>query len=465
MTFTLLIYPYFKPSHKNSSFLFPPLGLGYIASSLREAGHEVDILDCTFLEKDVAHSRAIASGADVVGIYSMASMRDEALRFAGLLASRSELLMAGGPQPSSDPVPFLDDFDLAVIGEGEETILEVLQHLEDGSDLGSIKGIAYRRGRTGVSALSSRRGKRTLKDAGGEEVVATEPRPQHEDLDQMAFPARDLFPNEDYIHYWKRHFGKASTALITTRGCPFSCEFCSRSVFGISYRERSTENVLDEVEEALDLGYDHIHFADDVFTLNKDRVLDICQKIQDRGSSFGWECLGRVDSIDPTVALAMKEAGCERVLFGIESGSDYVLGLMKKKIKVEEAERAVLAARDAGLKTGAFFILCYPGETDDTVLETLRFATRLPLDYLSFTMPHPLPGTSLYERVKEKMASDAGSSDEVMVFDAEFSKRKMKFAVLKGEVQFEIRKRLGRGAPQVLGPFEALTDEIFRRMK
>jgi radical SAM superfamily enzyme YgiQ (UPF0313 family) len=161
----------------------------------------------------------------------------------------------------------------------------------------------------------------------------------------------------------------------------------------------------------------------------------------------------------------MKEAVCERVLFGIESGSDSVLGLMKKRITVREAERAVSAARDAGLKTGAFFILCYPGETDDTVLETLRFATRLPLDYLSFTMPHPLSGTSLYERVKGKVSSDARSPDDVVVYDAEFSRRKMRFAALKGEVQFEIRKRLGRSAPLVLAPFEALTDEIFRRMR
>ncbi len=465
MTSVLLIYPYFKPRHKNPSFLFPPLGLGYIASNLRKGGHVVDILDCTFLEKKEARGRAIASKAEVVGIYSMASMRDEALRFARLLRDQSKLLVAGGPQPSSDPEPFLDDFDLAVIGEGEETILEILRSLEEGSDFGSVRGIAYRRGRAVRSALNPRKGKLALKDAHCEEVVVTEPRPLQECLDRVPFPARDLFANEDYIRYCRRRFGKASTALITTRGCPFHCEFCSRSVFGISYRERSPENVLDEVEVVLDLGYDHVHFADDVFTLNRDRVLDICQRIRDGGPSFGWECLGRVDSIDTTVALAMKEAGCERVLFGIESGSDSVLRLMKKRITVEKAKRAVSAAHFAGLKTGAFFILCYPGETDDMVLETLRFATRLPLDYISFTIPHPLPGTSLYERVKGKAASDAGSPDEVMVFDAEFSKRKMRFVTLKGEVQFEIRKRLGRGAPLVLAPFEVLTDEIFSRMK
>jgi anaerobic magnesium-protoporphyrin IX monomethyl ester cyclase len=465
MTSVLLIYPYFKPRKKKPSFLFPPLGLGYIASSLLKAGHEVEVLDCTFLEKDEAYGRAVASGADVVGIYSMASMRDEALRFARLLAGKTELLVAGGPQPSSDPVPFLDDFDLVVIGEGEVTILEILNSFEEGSDLESVKGIAYRRGRWEGSISNHRKENKTLDDARCDDVIITEPRAHQQDLDQIPFPARDLFPNQDYTLYWRRRFGTACTAVITTRGCPFSCEFCSRSVFGASYRERSPENVLDEVEEVLDLGYDHVHFADDVFTLNRDRVLDICQEIMDRGISFGWECLGRVDSVDPAVTMAMKKAGCKRVLFGIESGSDSVLRLMRKRITVGEAERAVSAARHAGIKTGAFFILCYPGETDDTVLETLSFATRLPLDYISFTIPCPLPGTSLYERVKEKMASDDLLSDDVVVFDAEFSRRKMRFAALKGEVQFEIRKRLGRGAPLVLAPFEALTDEIFRRMK
>ncbi len=461
MTSILLIYPYFKPRQKNPSFLFPPLGLGYVASSLLKAGHEVEVLDCTFLEKDEAYGRAVASGADVVGIYSMTSMRDEALRFARLLSGKTELLVAGGPQPSSDPAPFLDDFDLVVIGEGEVTILEILDSFEEGSDLESVKGIAYRRGRWEGSIFDHRK-KKTLPEA---DIIVTEPRDHQQDLDRIPFPARDLFPNQEYIRYWRGRFGMACTAVITTRGCPFSCEFCSRSVFGKSYRERSPKNVLDEVVEVLDLGYDHVHFSDDVFTLNRDRVLDICRGIMDRGISFGWECLGRVDSVDPAVAKAMKEAGCKRILFGIESGSDSVLRLMRKRITVGEAERAVSSARHAGIDTGAFFIVCYPGETDDTVLETLRFATRLPLDYISFSVPCPLPGTSLYERVKEKMASDDLLSDDVVVFDAEFSRKKMRFAALKGEVQLEIRKRLGRGAPLILAPFEALTDEIFRRMK
>jgi anaerobic magnesium-protoporphyrin IX monomethyl ester cyclase len=464
MTSVLLIYPHFKPRRKRSSFLFPPLGLGYIASSLREAGHRVDLLDCTFLERDEGRRRAIASRAEVVGIYSMVFMREDALGFARLLRDRTELLVAGGPEPSSDPAPFLDVFDIAVIGEGEETILEIIKALEEGTDLEAVKGIAYRRDGNWGSTGDHRQGNKNLNDP-KDEVVTTEQRPHLQDLDRIPFPARDLFANDEYIRYCKRHFDRASTAVITTRGCPFSCEFCSRPVFGISYRERSAENVLDEVEVALDLGYDHIHFADDVFTLHRDRVLDICQGIRNRGLSFRWECLGRADSIDPTVASAMRGAGCERVLFGIESGSDPILKLMKKRITVQEAERAISVARSAGLKTGAFFILCYPGETDDTVIETIRFATRLPLDYLSFTTPHPLPGTVLYERVREKIDFFDPSMEEGVIFDGEFSKRKMRFAKLKGDLQFEVRRRLGRGAPLVLPTFEAVTDGILRLMK
>ena len=165
---------------------------------------------------------------------------------------------------------------------------------------------------------------------------------------------------------------------MTTRGCPFSCEFCSNAVFGISYRERSSENVLNEVEEILALGYDRIHFADDVFTLNNRRIKQICEDIRMRGLDFKWECLARADSIDKATADAMKNAGCDRVFYGIESGDESTLKLMKKRISLDQARNAVDVARSSGLKTGAFFILCYPGETDDTVLKTIRFATSLP---------------------------------------------------------------------------------------
>ena len=325
MTSVLLIYPFFKSRHDRSIFRFPPLGLGYLASSLRKCGYDVGLLDCTFLDKDEALKMATDAKADAVGIYSMVTMREQSLMFARVLRESCDLLIAGGPLPSCDPVPFLSDFDVAVVGEGEKTICEILRAHEEGSDLGSIKGIAYRQ--DGRDRFTPKR--------------ELEP-----DLDRIAFPARDLFPNQAYIDHWKKRFGYAITTVMTTRGCPFCCEFCSNAVFGMSYRERSPENVMDEVEEALSFGYDRIHFADDVFTLNRERMLRLCEEISSRGLNFKWECLGRADSIDRETATAMKMAGCDRIFFGIESGNDSILRLMNKKITAEKGTSSRLKRLD-----------------------------------------------------------------------------------------------------------------------
>jgi anaerobic magnesium-protoporphyrin IX monomethyl ester cyclase len=449
MTSILLIYPYFRGVHDRSSFRFPPLGLGYIASSLRRCGHDPKLLDCTFLKRDQALKMASDERADVVGIYSMVTMREASLMFARHLRGCSSHLIAGGPLPSSDPGSFLDDFDVVVLGEGEQTICDLLTAYEDGMNLCTIEGIAFR-------------------EKG--EVQFTARRRLEPNLDGLAFPARDLFPNKMYIDHWRRRFGYAATTVITTRGCPFSCEFCSNAVFGVSYRERSPENVIDEIEEALSFGYDRIHFADDVFTLNNRRMLRLCDEILARRLEFQWECLGRVDSIDRHTAEAMKKAGCDRIFFGIESGDDSILRLMNKNITAKKAGVAVEAARSAGLKTGAFFILGYPGDTDDSVLKTIKFALALPLDYLSFTIAYPLPGTALYERVRGRIkrdweVKDGLLSDHTLTFEGDFSEAKIKFAILKAELQFSLNQKLGRNAISLIRSFEVLSDKIFRLLR
>jgi anaerobic magnesium-protoporphyrin IX monomethyl ester cyclase len=204
--------------------------------------------------------------------------------------------------------------------------------------------------------------------------------------------------------------------------------------------------------------------------MKKDRVVRMCQEIKRRGLNFNWECLGRVDALDYLTALAMKEAGCTRIYFGIESGNEQMLDLMKKRITIDQARRAVHAAHQVGLEVGAFFILCYPGDTDDTVLETLHFTTTLPLDYLGLSMPYPLPGTELYKRTKDRITRDWHPDDSrlgshVLIFDADFSETKMWFAILKGHAQFRIRKRLGKLTPLFLNLFEKSTDMIFRLLR
>jgi anaerobic magnesium-protoporphyrin IX monomethyl ester cyclase len=228
--------------------------------------------------------------------------------------------------------------------------------------------------------------------------------------------------------------------------------------------------VADEVEQVLRLGYDRISFADDVFTLRKERVLAICAEFRRRRIDFQWECLGRVDTLDEPTAREMRDAGCRRIYFGIESGSQAILDRMNKRTTPQEARRAVEAARRAGLQVGAFFILCYPGDTDDTVLATLRYASSLPLDYLGLTMPYPLPGTALHERVENRLTrawrpDDSLLMSHVLIFDADFSELKMWFGILKGQAEFQIRRKAGKMAPAVLGVFRPVTDAAFRLMR
>ena len=455
MTSVLLIYPFFKPRRDRSVFRFPPLGISYIAASLQEAGHDVHLIDCTFLVRKEALKKALAIKAEVVGVYCMVTMLEDSIWFAKYLRNHCQFLIAGGPLPTCDPELFLDYFDAVVRGEGEQTMLELLHAYEEGSELVHVAGIVYRAG-AGLPAKG--------------EVVFTPDRAFAKELDRIPFPVRELLPNESYIRYGKKKHGYSITTVMSTRGCPFRCEFCSNVVFGGSYRERSPQNVVDEIEAALALGYERISFADDVFTMKKERVVRVCQEIKRRGLHFQWECLGRVDALDYPTALEMKDAGCTRIFFGIESGNDRILELMNKKITTDEARKAVETAHRAGLQVGAFFILCYPGDTDDTVLNTLHFATALPLDYLGLSMPYPLPGTRLYERTKDRInrnwhPDESPFGSHVLIFDADFSETKMWFGILKGHAQFEIKRRMGKLAPLFLRLFEKPTDLVFRLLK
>jgi anaerobic magnesium-protoporphyrin IX monomethyl ester cyclase len=230
---------------------------------------------------------------------------------------------------------------------------------------------------------------------------------------------------------------------------------------------------VDEVEEIQALGYERVWFADDCFTIDRKHLLRVCDEIVRRKVDIAWECLSRVDTMDGEVAKGMKRAGCLRVFFGIESGNDSVLSLMNKRITSSQAERAVFVAKNAGLQVGAFFIVGYPGETNKTVLDTVRFASGLPLDYLSFTLPYPIPGTPLYERVKDK---DVFIEDweepknyrlirHKLLYASGFSEGKLKFAIGKAHAQFYGRKFLGKTGYSLLGrPLEGLTDFAFKLM-
>jgi len=449
-----LVYPFFKPFYDNSLFRFPPLGLGYIAASLKSQGVQVELVDCTFLSREQAVSRVKQSKPNILGFYSMFSMKKTTMELAALLRNDCELLVVGGPLPTLDPAGYLDIFDVVILGEGEAAMTEIAECHEKGVGFSDVDGVAF-------------------KDNWS--VTQTSARKQVEDLDSLPFPAREFFDNEAYKQHYLRRFGYSISQLITSRGCPFSCDFCSRPVFGKSFRSRSAGNVVDEVEEIAGFGYDRIWFADDCFTINPERLLGVCNELVKRRVNMSWECLSRVDTMDHEVAVKMRRAGCLRVFFGIESGNNEVLDLMRKQITVEQARKAVFNAKAAGLQVGAFFILGYPGENDETVLDTVRFASGLPLDYLSFTLPYPIPGTALFERVKVNDGFVVEDWEEPknmalirhkLLYSSGFSEAKLKFAIGKAHIQFYGRRFLGKRGFHIVGsPFERATDVAFKLMR
>ncbi len=441
----VLVYPYFNEELDRSIFRYPPLGLGYIASILRKNGVSVRLIDCTFMSLERALRIIRQARPRIVGIYSMVTINHHATALAKQLRTEAELLVAGGPLPSLVPEEFLDVFDAVVLHEGEHTFLKLVKHHLDGTSWHDVLGIAFANN-DGTCRVN-------------------QSRPFEMNLDTIPFPARDMFPNQSYKYFWQAHHGYTVTSQITTRGCPYLCDFCSNPVFGRSYRERSAKNVVTEMREIERLGYDRVFFTDDCFTQNPNRVEEICEILIKEKLDLEWMCLSRADRLDRKTAAKMAKAGCVQIFFGIESGDEHMLRIMKKHIVPSDVERVIDSAKRAGIATGGFFILGYPGESNSSLLETLRFSSALPLDYLSYSFPYPIVGTGLYTKVRKRITRPewrkqrGHASRHQLLFSGAFSEAKLRFAKNKGLAQHILRKRgaIGIAAAHV---FEELTDHL-----
>ena len=440
-TDVVLIYPQMAP-RRGRHWIMPSLGLMYLSAALREAGYSVRHLDHTFLERAEVLAEVERLRPSMVGIYCMVTMQDEAFALAEALRGRVPLLVAGGPYPSGDPDAFLDRFDLVAVGEGEETVVEIMRHLDDRA-FEEVRGLVFRR---------------------GGEVVRTPPRVRTRDMTRLPLPYRGDLPNQQYIRYWRRHWKEATTPVMTTRGCPFRCDFCHKPVFGDLFRARPAESVIAELREVAELGYDHVWMSDDLFTLDHDRTMALCAEIEAARIPLTWECLSRVTHVDEDLFRQMRRAGCSRVFFGIESADAGVLKEMRKGITPDQSRAAVEACVRAGVKAAGFFMVGYLGETDDSLLRTIAFSSRLPLDYVSYTIAYPLPGTGFHARVEERRQH--GEWHRVrhnrLLFNTDFSETKLRLAIYKGAIQHRLRR--ARLAP-VARAFELATDPVLRAIR
>lgn len=372
-------------SLKGLANVLPTMGIGYIAAVLEKAGVETTILDGIgeSLDIDEMASRVQTLATDVIGITATILTVSAAAALAEKLKERLPTVpvVLGGPQLCSAPERTMKSgvYDIGVLGEGEETMLDLVRALQEGrKDLSGIKGLILRE---------------------GNELRFTPPRHYIKDLDSLPFPARHLYPPLDrYRPVPASYIKKPVGLMITSRGCPYQCIFCDRKVFGNRFRAHSPKYVADEMEEVVKVhGAREIRFMDDTFTMDIGRVEGICEELFRRRLDVPWTCLTRVNTVNLEILRKMKAAGCWQVIYGIESGDQRILETVKKGVTVEQNEWAVRLAKKAGLNVRATFVLGLPGETAETVRRTIEFAKRVPLDVVNFFAVILYPGNELHD--------------------------------------------------------------------
>jgi radical SAM superfamily enzyme YgiQ (UPF0313 family) len=359
--------------------VYPPLGIAYIASVLEKAGYAVSIMDSQALNLTIDETKDFISNEnpDIVGITSMTPNVRGALEVARLTKEISSdiITVMGGAQLSVFPKETLsfDFIDYGVYGEGEYTMLELVKEIEEGKDLSNIRGLVFKKNR---------------------KVFVNRPS-MIDNLDELPFPARHLLQNDRYHCVISR---QPFTTMITSRGCPFKCGFCFKGPSDKKIRFRSAKSVVDEMEHCKEkFKVKEIMFYDDTFTLNRKHVKDICNEIINRGMDVEWEAPTRVDCVDKEILMLMKNAGCIRLRYGVESGDARILNLMRKKITIEKIEEIFKLTKKVGIETFAYFMIGYVTENNVTIRNTINLAKRLDPDWAMFTAVTPLPFTNLYD--------------------------------------------------------------------
>jgi anaerobic magnesium-protoporphyrin IX monomethyl ester cyclase len=410
MSRVALVYPYFRTKSPNE-LLFPPLGAASLAGQLHRLGIETKIFDCTFDSFEGVGKKLAAYHPDIVGIYSMVTLSRNTFRIAEMVRTILPgcLLVAGGPLPTLYPEQYCEAFDAVFRGEADLSFPRFCQDFFDRKvSPPQLKDLPLEK----YAGLFIQHA--------GLKIENPLIHYREKELESFPLPYRDDFDHSAYQKVWQDQDGSKTASIITTFGCPFSCDFCSRPVFGNRFRRRNLDSVFDEIGQIRQLGYDSLWIADDNFTLALDFLRKFCRRISDQ--DIAWSCLSRVTGIDEEITGLMKASGCRRVYLGLETGNQQTLTLMKKKATVEEGKHAVQLFHQAGVEVAAFFIVGYPGESLPSIEDTFRFALELPLDSISFNVPYPLPGSQLFERVsKVDKSKDWNVENEItFLYESEF---------------------------------------------
>lgn len=379
---------------------FPPLGLQYLASFLGErGGHDVVVWDPTFGSLRDWPGVLDRERPDVVGVYGHTITRPLLKGMVAEAKGRGLPVVAGGP----DPVQYLDEYlamgvDVVVIGEGEHTFAELVAAASgrgtgggwESERLGEIAGIAF------------------IDPGSGHPTVSrTAPRALVKKLDDLPRPQRRRADLDGYFNAWRARHGQTAMSLTTSRGCPYHCTWCSKQVYGDTFRRREPDAVIDEML-AIRAEYnpDQLWFVDDMFTINRRWVHRFCGRVVERKAQVPFYVIGRPETLDEALVMAMREAGCFRMYVSAESGAQHVLDAMKKESTVEDIERGAALLRSAGIELGVFTMLGYPGEEKPDILATRDLLRRILPEVTLLSVAHPMKGTAFHTLVQDQITGE-----------------------------------------------------------
>jgi len=395
---------------------YPTLGLLYICAYLRRLGMTPEIFDSTFARREDLHARLRMERSGVLGIYTNLMTRRAVLDIVRDAKACGWTVVLGGPESANYPKEYLlAGADVIVIGEGEATMAELLPALANRGPhhLGGVAGTVFR-------------------DQDGN-VVTNPERAQIADLDSIPWPDRDAIDQQRYIDVWRTHHGMGSVNLITARGCPYKCNWCSHAVFGFTHRRRSFVNCADEVQNILETYHpDQVWYADDVFTISHIWLYQYAAELKKRAIRIPFETISRADRMMKEEVLAtLAQMGCYRIWIGSESGSQRILDSMQRGVKVEQVQWAAQAAKRHGIQVGMFLMWGYDGEQLEDIEATIDHVKRCSPDVHLTTVAYPIKNTAYFRKTSERVVLERDwqeSTDRDHKIRGRHSRRYYKFA-------------------------------------
>lgn len=415
---------------------YPTSGLLSISAYLKEKGFAVEVFDSTFKNKRQFEQFLSASRPQVVGLYANLMTKYNVLELIRLAKAHNCTVIVGGPDPPYYAQEYLEfGADVVAVGEGEETLEKLIPLLSDGKleRLPGVAGIVYR-------------------DENGQ-IQRTPARSLIPNLDVLPFPDRQAINLQEYLKAWRRQHGVGAVSLITSRGCPYSCTWCSHSVFGKTLRKRSPARVAEEVDWLLSTYHpDFLWYADDVFNINHKWLYQYAAELKRRQLRVPFECICRADRMDEDIVGTLREMGCFRLWIGSESGSQRLLDAMQRGVRAEQVQAMTRLAKRHGIETGMFLMWGFTGENETDVELTIDHVKKADPDVFLTTVAYPIKGTSFFEEERTQGTLVAGSpwcqtNDREHKIKGRHSRRYFGFVNrrLGGEVQLRRLRANGTG--------------------